>query len=107
MERARCPGAGILEALAYTEETSGMFKTDLGLLVSLGESLDSSASPDGDEETEGKHVEANRRSDGEAATVLTVRDKLIQDLLRIRTKTHRTRFKLNRAQAEYSRACSS
>jgi Terminase RNaseH-like domain len=36
---------------------------------------------------------------------LTVRDELIQDLLRIRTKTWRTRFQLNESQQEYSRRC--
>jgi hypothetical protein len=35
----------------------------------------------------------------------TVRDQLIQDLLKIRTKTGRTCFRLNRAQREYSRRC--
>jgi hypothetical protein len=36
---------------------------------------------------------------------LTVRDELIQGLLKIRTKAGRTQFKLNRSQAEYARRC--
>jgi hypothetical protein len=35
----------------------------------------------------------------------TLRDEMIQNLLRIRTKTKRTDFELNRAQEEYSRRC--
>jgi len=47
--------------------------------------------------------------DGELGTAeareLTVRDELIQGLLKIRTKAGRAQFTLNRAQADYARRC--
>lgn len=66
--------------------------TDLGLLEWLGGMLDLPVRWDGEPETVGERP-------------LTVRDELIEGLLRIRTKAGKTRFKLNRAQAEYSRRC--
>ena len=48
-----------------------------------------------------KIVELGRRK----LWVPTHRDLAIEEYLRIRTKTRRTRFELNRAQREYSRLC--
>lgn len=67
---------------------------DLGLLEWLGRMLDGAVAPEEEQDIAG---ESGRP---------TVRDQLIQDLLKIRTKTGRTRFRLNRAQREYSRRCS-
>jgi len=66
--------------------------TDLGLLEWLGGMLDFPVKWEGEPETSGEQE-------------LTVRDELIQGLLRIRTKAGRTHFQLNRSQAEYSRRC--
>lgn len=66
--------------------------TDLGLLEWLGGMLDCPVVWDGEPET-GGHQQ------------LTVRDELVQGLLRIRTKAGKTQFKLNRSQAEYARRC--
>jgi hypothetical protein len=63
-------------------------KTDLGLLEWLGGMLDYPV-----------------QMEGEAEAGLTVRDELIQGLLKLRTKSRRTQFLLNRSQLEYSRLC--
>ena len=49
-----------------------------------------------------KVVELGRRK----LWIPTYRDNAIEEYLRIRTKTRRRRFELNRAQREYSRRCS-
>ena len=66
--------------------------TDLGLLEWLGGMLDCPVIWDGEPETGGERQ-------------LTVQDELIQGLLRIRTKTGKMHFKMNRSQVEYSRRC--
>jgi len=66
--------------------------TDLGLLEWLGGMLDCPVIWDGEPETGGEQQ-------------LTVQDELIQGLLRIRTKTGKMHFKLNRSQSEYARRC--
>jgi len=66
-------------------------KTDLGLLEWLGGMLDFPVKWEDEADAGGEE--------------LTVRDELIQGLLRIRTKSKRTQFTLNRSQAEYSRRC--
>jgi hypothetical protein len=74
------------------DEPRGDVNTDLGLLEWLGEMLDFPVKWAGEEETGGTDA-------------LTVRDELVEGLLKIRTKTRRTQFQLNRAQSEYSRQC--
>jgi len=66
--------------------------TDLGLLEWLGGMLDCPVIWDGEPEMGGEQQ-------------LTVQDELIQGLLRIRTKTGKMHFKLNRSQSEYARRC--
>lgn len=66
--------------------------TDLGLLEWLGGMLDLPVKWESEPETG-------------ATRELTVRDELIQWLLKIRTKAGKEEFHLNRAQAEYSRRC--
>jgi len=65
---------------------------DLGLLEDFGEKLDWAVKRDGDlaEGVQGYP---------------TLRDELIQNLLKLRTKSRKTKFVLNRAQREYSRQC--
>ncbi len=70
----------------------GYVNTDLGLLEWLGGMLDCPVIWDGEPETGGEQQ-------------LTVQDELIQGLLRIRTKTGKMHFKLNRSQSEYARRC--
>ena len=66
--------------------------TDLALLEWLGGMLDYPV------KLEGEGEDSDTRA-------LTVRDALIQELLRIRTKSKKTKFELNRSQSEYSRRC--
>jgi hypothetical protein len=69
---------------------------DLFLLDMLGGLLDCRLRAEGDDVTALRPDEV---------WVPSVRDMLIERLLKIRTKTRRTIFRLNRAQREYSRRC--
>src|SRR5882672_1667631 len=51
-------------------------------------------------------VHGNVEPEGWGGQEVTARDWLIQRLLRIRTKSRKTRFELNRSQLEYSQRCS-
>jgi hypothetical protein len=68
----------------------------LGLLEKFGKSLDDRLEKNKQELTERGEIEI---------WIPTIRDVLIRKLLRIRTKTSRTHFHLNRSQREYSRRC--
>jgi len=69
---------------------------DLGLLRKFGDRLDEPS------EKNKRTIEEQGRSE---IWVPKGRDILIEHFLRIRTKTRRTVFRLNRAQREYSRRC--
>ena len=73
-----------------------MGKVDCLTLERVGDSLDEGSS---------RFAEVVNEGDENVIWTPTIRDLLIEKFLRIRTKTKKTKFLLNRAQREYSRRC--